>query len=48
VFKRIADDPSLLDTWRAGIRPVRTMAQCANDYLDLYHEILKEPRHEGL
>jgi glycosyltransferase involved in cell wall biosynthesis len=48
VFERLASDPSVIDTWRAGIRPVRTMAQCAEDYLNLYQQILQESCHDGL
>ena len=47
VFERLASDPSVIDTWRAGIRPVRTMAQCAGDYLNLYQQILQEPCQVG-
>ena len=47
VFERLAGDPSVIDTWRAGIRPVRTMAQCADDYVTLYHQLLDGPRRDG-
>jgi glycosyltransferase involved in cell wall biosynthesis len=43
VFERIAADRSVLDTWRAGIRPVRTMTHCAEEYLSLFHDLVGEP-----
>jgi glycosyltransferase involved in cell wall biosynthesis len=39
VLTEIGETPSLVDRWRRGIRPVRTMTMCANDYLALYQRL---------
>ena len=39
VLTEIGTTPSLVDRWRRGIRPVRTMTMCANDYLALYRRL---------
>ena len=41
VFKRVASDPGLVDTWRKGIGPVRTMDHVAADYETLYARMLR-------
>jgi glycosyltransferase involved in cell wall biosynthesis len=42
VFQSIADNPSVIDRWRRGLKPVRTMRMCADDYLQLYPQLLRE------
>ena len=42
VLTAVAGDPPIVGRWKAGIRPVRTMAACADDYRRLYAEVLAE------
>jgi glycosyltransferase involved in cell wall biosynthesis len=43
LFQQLALTPTMVDTWRSGIRPVRTMATCADDYLAMYRAVLASP-----